>query len=66
MGLVAYVAVMGGGKLHPRGVVDGRAHGLLPPRLVVCRFRELLLDVVQRARAHVSVDVYDANSSITV
>ena len=31
------------------------------PRLVVCQFRELLLDVVQWICGRVSVDVDDAN-----
>ena len=54
----------GANKLHPCGVVDGRSHGLLSPRLAASRFRELHLDVVQRVCVHVPVNVYDANSSI--
>ena len=54
----------GGGKLHARGLIGGRAHGLLSLRLVVYPFRELLLDVVQRICGRVSVDVDDANPSV--
>ena len=54
----------GSSELHPRGVVDGGAHGLLSSRFVEPRFCELFLDAVQRVRVHVSVDVRDANSSV--